>query len=175
MQSVIQRVWVDATRGFQEIEIPAEQLLVLTNRIRGAEWTGRSMLRSAYKHWFAKDLIEKQEMVALERWGVGIPVGYPPDDKDEAAIDRIEDILVNLRGGEHSYIASPGPKQTTSQNGYVWEIIGPSGSPPNFSEAIERHRADIKAAVLARFAELGHQRVGARAVGDRAGRNPALR
>jgi len=146
--------------------IPAENLLVLTNKKRGDEWTGRSMLRAAYKHWFAKDLIEKQEMVALERWGVGIPVGYPPDASDTAAIDRVEQILVDLRGGEHSYVASPGPKQTSTMPGYVWEIIGPSGTPPNFSEAINRHRGDIKAAVLARFAELGHSSVGARATGD---------
>jgi hypothetical protein len=166
LKSVVQRVWVDARRGYQEIEIPAEQLLVLVNKLRGNEWTGRSILRSAYKHWFAKDLIEKQEIVALERWGVQIPVGYPPDDKDEAAINRVEQILVDLRGGENSYIASPGPKQTGSQPGYVWELMATSGTFPDFSSAIERHRSEIKAAVLARFSELGHQRTGARATGD---------
>ena len=162
--SIIQHAAKDGVWG--DWEIPAENLLVFSNKKRGDEWTGRSMLRSAYKHWFAKDLIEKQEMVALERWGVGIPVGYPPDSSDTEAIERVEQILVDLRGGEHSYIASPGPKQTTAMPGYVWEIIGPSGTPPNFNDAINRHRGDIKAAVLARFAELGHSSVGARATGD---------
>jgi hypothetical protein len=162
--SVTQRALKNGNYG--DWTMPAENLLVLTNKKRGDEWTGRSMLRAAYKHWFAKDLIEKQEIVALERWGVGIPVGYPPDDTDKAAIDRVEQILVDLRGGEHSYIASPGPKQTTGVPGYVWEILSPTGTPPNFTDAINRHRGDIKAAVLARFAELGHSSVGARATGD---------
>jgi hypothetical protein len=169
LESITQHALKNGDWG--EWTIPVETgplctLLVLTNKRRGDEWTGRSMLRAAYKHWFAKDLIEKQEIVGLERWGVGIPVGYPPDGTDKGAIDRVEEILVDIRGGEHSYIASPGPKQTTAMPGYVWEIIGPSGTPPNFSEAINRHRGDIKAAVLARFAELGHSSVGARATGD---------
>lgn len=167
--SITQRALKNGDWGNWEIPLetgPLRTLLVLVNKKRGDEWTGRSMLRAAYKHWFAKDLIEKQEIVALERWGVGIPIGYPPDGTDQAAIDRVESILVDLRGGEHSYIASPGPKQTAQQAGYVWEFLQNSGTPPNFTEAINRHRGDIKAAVLARFAELGHSSVGARATGD---------
>jgi hypothetical protein len=167
--SVVQHALKDGDWGEWEIPVdqgPLRTLLVLVNKKRGDEWTGRSMLRAAYKHWFAKDLIEKQEIVALERWGVQIPVGYPPDGTDKGAIDRVEQILVDLRGGEHSYIASPGPKQTAQQAGYVWEFMDMKGTPPNFSDAINRHRGDIKAAVLARFAELGHSSVGARATGD---------
>lgn len=151
---------IDATNG------PLRTLLVLTNKKRGDDFTGRSILRAAYKHWFAKDLIEKQEIVALERWGVQIPVGYPPDASDSGAIERVENILIDLRGGEHSYIASPGPKQTSQVPGYVWEFMEMKGTPPNFSEAINRHRGDIKAATLSRFAELGHAGTGARATGD---------
>lgn len=169
LNSVVQHALKNG--NFGEWTIPAETgplrtLLVLTNKKRGDEWTGKSMLRAAYKHWFAKDLLEKQEMVALERWGVQIPIGYPPDGQDKAAIDRVEQILVDLRGGEHSYIASPGPKQTTAMPGYVWEFMQTSGTFPNFTDPINRHRGDIKAAVLARFAELGHSSVGARATGD---------
>src|SRR5262249_51351890 len=65
-----------------------------------------------------------------------------------------------------SYIASPGPKQTSTMAGYVWEFMEMKGTPPNFTDPINRHRGDIKAAVLARFAELGHSSVGARATGD---------
>jgi hypothetical protein len=167
--SIVQRALKGGDWG--EWTIPVEQgplrtLLVLTNKKRGDEWTGRSMLRAAYKHWFAKDLIEKQEIVSLERWGVQIPVFYPPDAQDKGAMDRLEQIAIDLRGGEHSYLVMPGPKQTTAMPGYVAEFMDLKGTPPNFSEAINRHRGDIKAAVLARFAELGHSSVGARATGD---------
>lgn len=167
--SIVQHALKDGNWG--EWTIPAEQgplrtLLVLTNKKRGDEWTGRSMLRAAYKHWFAKDLIEKQEIVSLERWGVQIPVFYPPDSSDKGAMDRLEQIAIDLRGGEHSYLVMPGPKQTTAMPGYVAEFMNLNGTPPDFTNAINRHRGDIKAAVLARFAELGHSSVGARATGD---------
>jgi hypothetical protein len=173
--SIVQHVFVDRdknSQGFETVPIPAENLLVLTNRKRGDDFTGQSILRPARKPWLLKELIEKIEAVALERWGVGIPVAYPPESArgDDAVLDKLEVILESLRGGEFSYVVMPGPKATGSgpgaADGYVLEILSPSGTPPNFTDAKSYHRAEIKAAVLARFAELGHASVGARATGD---------
>lgn len=171
LTSVTQQVFKGTT--YENVEIPAEQLLVFTFRKRGDEFTGRSILRSAYKAWYFKELIEKIEAVSLERWGVGIPIAYPPSDKadDDATITRLEKILVGLRGGAFSYVVAPGPKQQAAQGdgaslGYLFEILSPTGTPPDFQTAKEYHRAEIKAGVLARFSELGHGQVGARSTGD---------
>lgn len=159
--------------SYVTVSIPASSLIVFTNRKRGDEFTGRSILRSAYKPWFFKELIEKIEAVSLERWGVGIPIAYPPTDRadDEATIARLELILSKLRGGSFSYVVAPGPKQQASSGdgatqGYLFEILSPTGTPPDFKSAKEYHRAEIKASVLARFAELGHAQTGARSTGD---------
>jgi hypothetical protein len=166
--SVIQRVFVDAETGYQEIELPVESLLIFTNRKRGDEFTGRSILRAARKHWVMKEVAERQEIVALERWGVQIPVIFPSEGSrnDDAMMDRYEDILVNLRGGEFTYILMPEPRATAQKDGCEIILLSPSGSYPDFSGTIDRARGDIKAALLARFAELGHASVGARATGD---------
>lgn len=169
LESIVQQTWnVDR---YTTIEIPASDLIVLTNKKRGDDFTGRSILRAAYKSWYMKELIERIEAVALERWGVGIIVAYPPLSKadDSAYLARLEDICASLRAGESTYIVATGPKQTSGPNGgegVLFEIIGPTGTPPDFKSPKEYHRAEIKAAVLARFAELGHAQTGARSTGD---------
>lgn len=154
--------------AWRNIEIPADQLLVLTHKKRGDDFTGRPILRAAYKAWTMKTLIEKVSAVAVERHGVGVPVGYLPQSQanDDAALARLEEILENLRAGAFSYIAASGPKATASTDGYLFEILSPSGGIPDFVPILNYQRAEIKAAVLARFAELGHQQTGARSTGD---------
>lgn len=152
-------------------EIPAEALLVFTNEKEGDEWTGTSILRSSYKSWALKELVEKIAGMAYERHGVGIPIGYLPESqaRDEVALQRMEDILRDLRAGEHHYVAFPGPKASqsvTGRDGYFIEILAPASSIPDFLPFLEYLRGDIKGNVLARFAELGHGSVGARATGD---------
>lgn len=174
LQSIEQQVFKDDR--WVNVTIPAEPgpdgggLMVLTHKRRGDEFTGRSLIRAAHKPWVFKELIEKVAAIAVERHGVGTPVAYPPESADDAILDRLEDILRDLRSGAYSYIVSPGPKQTgqlaNSANAYLFEILSPSGTIPDFTPLLEYQRAEIKASVLARFAELGHASVGARATGD---------
>lgn len=158
---------------FQQPVIPADRLVVLTNEREGDEWTGTSILRSSYKAWHLKELVEKIAGMAFERHGVGVPVGYLPESQrnDDATMDRVEDMLRDMRAGESHYLVFPGPKQqgtagSGSVEGYLVEILSPAGSIPDFLPFLEYQRGEIKGNVLARFAELGHGSVGARATGD---------
>jgi len=157
--------------SYEQIVIPGEQLVVYVNQRRGDDFTGRTLLRGAYKHWVMKELIEKIEVVALERHGVGVWVGYPSAAyaNDDAVLARMEDMLENIRAGARSYIVAPGPKAQSSaaaQDGFFFEVVSPGGQMPDFSKAKEYHRGEIKGSALVRFAELGHASVGARATGD---------
>lgn len=151
--------------------IPADRLVVFTHRRRGDDFTGRPLLRGAYKHWKLKELIERIEAVALERHGVGVWVAYLPEDRkgDQVMVDRVEDILKDIRAGANAYIVAPFSKQTSSAagaTGGLFEVVSPGNQLPDFKTAKEYHRGEIKGAVLVRFAELGHSTVGARATGD---------
>lgn len=171
LQAVQQRVWKDD--GYEEPIIPVEDLLLLVNEQEGDDYTGVSILRSAYKSWWLKETVEKIAGVAYERHGVGVPVGYIPEDSknDTAMMQRMEDMLAGLRAGEFSYLVMPGPKgqvgATPGSNGGFWvEILSPSGGIPDFVPFLTYLRGDIKGNVLARFSELGHGSTGARAVAD---------
>lgn len=169
LRSVTQQAMKDGDYG--EWDIPADQLVVYVNEKEGDDWTGLGLLRTAYKAWFLKEVVEKIMGVAAERHGVGVWVAYPPQSRadDSATIDRLEDILQNLRAGEFSYIVAPGPKaQIGGQqtDGYTFEILSPGGQPIDFVPMLEYLRGEIKGNVLARFAELGHGQTGARATSD---------
>lgn len=166
--AITQRVYKDG--NYENIEIPAETLLVYTHEREGDDLTGISLLRSAYKAWVMKELTEKVALVAVERHGVGTPVAYVPTSAkdDDALMDRIEEMLQNLRSGEFNYLVFPGPKAlgTIGGEGFTFEIASPSGGVPDFTDLLEYCRGEIKGNVLARFAELGHGSTGARATGD---------
>jgi hypothetical protein len=94
--------------GYNEVEIPVEKLLVFVNEKEGANWTGKSVLRPAYKHWFIKDQLYRIDAIAAERHGVGIPViGLPDGVTDDKNMQRAEDIGAGIRSHERGYVVKP--------------------------------------------------------------------
>lgn len=157
--------------AWERITIPAEDLIIFTLEQEGDDYTGMSLIRSAYKPWMLKELIEKVSGMSVERHGVGTPIAYPSTEAqaDDPIYDRLEAILQDHRSGEMNYIVAPGPKNMgrgDGLNGYTFEILSPAGGLPDFTGLLEYYRGAIKGSVLARFAELGHGSTGARATGD---------
>jgi hypothetical protein len=155
----------DGGQEYKEVDIPGSHLLVFTYDKWGDEHSGTSILRSAFKPWQLKEIIEKVCAIAYERHGVGIPVAYIPRDKenDTELLDDLEDKLTNLRAGESTFLIFPGPKAVGNTIGYHFEIESPEGGIPDFTNILEHLRGDIKGAMLVRFSELGHAQTGARA------------
>lgn len=167
--SVEQWAWKDG--AFGQYVIPAEQLLVFVNEREGDDFHGISLLRSAVKPFVIKETVENIMSVAAERHGIGINTTYLPDQyrDDQAMIDRVEQMMRDLNGGDRPYLVFPGPKATAAESGrdgFTFEIVTPTSTIPDLVEFAEYLRGDIKGNVLARFAELGHGSVGARATGD---------
>lgn len=171
LNSVVQQAYKDGDWGLWEI--PADQLLVLTNDRHGDDFTGQSILRAAYKSWYLKELVEKINAISVERHGVGINVVYVPksDANDTALIDRLEKMLQDLSAGERPYLIIPGPKGmasgTDAEGGFYFEVVTPgSASLEGHVKFLEYLRGEIKGSMLVRFSELGHGSTGARATGD---------
>ena len=79
-KSIYERKQEDGTPGITQqlnnsekpmyISIPAEKLVIFTNRKEGSNPEGRSVLRSAYKHWYYKDNLYSFDGVKHERLSV---------------------------------------------------------------------------------------------------------
>ena len=140
--------------------IPVSHLVVYVNEREGSNWTGTSLLRSAYKNWLLKDRMLRAQALAVERNGLGYPVytGAPlppavevtPEEAAAWAATQRDDGLTltkNLRAGEDAGASIPA--------GAKLELMGVSGTLPDAEKAIRYHDEQIARAVLAHFLNLG--------------------
>lgn len=145
----------DGTFGIQQIrqdgilaQIPGSKLLVFVNEREGDNWWGTSMIRSAYHHWYNKQLFYKIDAIAFERQGLGVPImtmpeGYTPEDEKIAT-----KALKNLRANESGFLIIP--------PGYTAEFMSMGATTTRDPEkSINHHNKEILQSVLAQFLELG--------------------
>jgi len=160
----------DGRRGISQIisndlsnqtsyEIPIDKLLVFTNDKEGSDYTGRSMLRPAYGHWFYKNLLYKLGAMAIERYGVGIPVITIPEGSTDDERNEAIEMGKQLRSNEKAYIIKPSDK-------WGIEILTPNGAPlaGTLENLIDIHDRMISISVLAQFMNLGSTDSGSRAL-----------
>jgi hypothetical protein len=91
----------------EEVDIPVEKVIIFTFDKEGGALEGESILRSAYQHWFYKDILYKIDAIQKERHGIGVPdvqlqPGYSKKDKEVA-----HELARNLRTNEFAYIVRP--------------------------------------------------------------------
>ena len=128
--------------------IPEKKLLRFTFRQEGDNYEGRSVLRSAYKHWYIKDTLYKLDAVRHERLSIGIPVvTLPKNPSDEDKLEA-ELIAANIRSTEQSYVIKP-----NGDWGFEFADMKASSTlSPN--ESIGHHNREITKNILAQFLEL---------------------
>ena len=139
--------------GRGDVFIPVDRLVMYVNEREGADWTGNSLLRAAYKHWLIKDALIRLGAQIVERNGMGIPfVSYTnPDDRGKAL-----SLAKAIRAGaEAGGVLPPGMKV---------DIVGTTGSTADELPRVTYHDESIGRSLLAMFLNLGHDN-GARALG----------
>lgn len=165
--------WAWKGDRWETMPIPASAFVLLINEREGDDFYGKSVLRSSWKPFVLKECVEKVMGVSAERHGIGVNTAYVPQtaNADSQVIDRVEEMMRDLNGGDRPYLVFPGPKgevtSTNTDGGYFFEIVTPNSSAlPELIGLCEYFRSAIKGNMLARFAELGHGRTGARSTGD---------
>lgn len=128
--------------------IPVDRLVAYVYRPKDTTWTGRSVLRAAYKHWVLRDRLIRLEYNALDRNGMGVPVYTGSDISNDPDGDLAagEQIATSLRSGESSGASIPA--------GAKLEIKGTTGQLASPREAITYHDSMMAKAVLAHFLNL---------------------
>ena len=140
------------------VTIPVDRLVAYVNEREGANWLGRSLLRTAYKNWLLKDRLLRIQALSAERNGLGIPVYTGSDAPENATVEEREawnkaeregglKIAKNFRAGETAGASLPA--------GAKMELLGVSGKTPDTDPMIRYHDEQIARAVLAHFLNLG--------------------
>lgn len=148
LASIRQTPLGSTSRGYDECVIPVDRLVAYVFDDEGSQWTGKSVLRPAYKHWKLRDSLLRLELNTLDRNGMGVPV-YTGSDATADPDKELEDgqaIVEGFRAGEHSGAAIP--------FGAKLQLLGTSGQLVSPREAINYHDSMIAKSVLAHFLNL---------------------
>lgn len=151
--------WTDMGRG---VFIPVDRLVAYVLDREGGDWTGQSILRTAYKHWLINDQIMRVDAQAVERNGMGIPV-MPYDPETPGAKEEAERIVSEVRAGESAGVVYPTGTTGGNQDGF--KLVGVSGSTVDAVPKMQYHDQQISRSALAMFLDLGHDS-GARSLGE---------
>lgn len=145
-----------------DVKLEVTRLVVYTNERKGANWYGRSLLRSAHRPYRLKDRALRTQAQTLDRNGLGIPIyeaaGIPDEqlavmeaaDRQAAVQNELKaglDMASKARSGDNSGAATP--------KGAKLRFRGVEGSLPDADKQIRYHDEQIARAVLAHFLNLG--------------------
>ncbi len=136
----------DPKKSDEPLLIPVERLVMYVHRKEGSDWSGRSMLRTAYKNWLIKDVLLRLDAQAAERNSMGVPKFTIADENQRASADEQGR---NFRSGAESRLILP------PEVGF--ELVGVTGSLIDLTPRIEYQDREMSRAALAMFLDLGHE------------------
>jgi len=150
---------------YTDIEIPGENVYIMTNHKEGDNYEGVSVLRPVYGNYVRKDLYLRLDMMGIERMAVGTPVLFLPNRElnDANELEKYIKILENYVAHESSYLILPdtlkgGADNSKEQSGfYIQEGKYDSKA---VQEAIQREDTKIIDSILASFLDIGVYRSG---------------
>lgn len=147
-------MWEPGKSILEEVEIPVDRLVMYVYRKEGADWSGRSLLRSAYKHWLIKDVFLRLDAQVVERNGMGIPVvTYTNEQHKQIAKNAVEQV----RAGAHAGLALP--------EGCKLSFVGTTGNTVDITPKLKYHDQEMARVAMANFLDLGHDR-GSQSLGE---------
>lgn len=141
--------------GAGDVFIKADRLAYYCLDREGADWTGTSLLRAAYKDWMLKEQNVRAAGQAVERNSMGLPVVEYDDDGDR---HLALEIASAARAGSTAGIALPRGRMSFSMEGVT-------GSTVDALPLIDYHDRSMTRSALAMFLDLGHDN-GARSLGE---------
>lgn len=129
-------------------EIPWDRILLCSYKRTGNNFEGVSMFRSAYIHWYFKNLMYKIGAIYGERFGAGIPTFEYKKGTSKEAIAKFEELLKNVHSNEQAHMLY--------EEGNVFTIATPSGGSIQtfIGDFIEHHNKQIYASCNAGFLNL---------------------
>jgi phage gp29-like protein len=139
------------------VQVPAGKMDLFTFNQEGQNYTGLSLLRAMYQHWYIKSNLYKVDAIACERNGMGVPTIVMGDDvKREdriAATEWVQQLVAHQKTG----LVLP--------KGWQFKLEGVTGTLRDPKEAIAHHNTAISMAGLAMFMMLGQSEHGSRSLG----------
>lgn len=138
---------IKADNSQADVTIDISKLMIFTFGKRGGDLTGKSLLRTAYSHWYYKTHFYKIDAIQKERNSLGVPKGkllpgYTPQD-----LIILRQLLRNLRANEEAFIIETPNVEITFEevHGTLVDVLS----------SAEHHNTMILLNVMAQFLAAG--------------------
>jgi hypothetical protein len=139
-------------------EIPVERLVAYVWDQEAGNWVGRSMLRSCYRPWLAKDMAFRVAPLNIERNGMGVPVMTGPKGATPEQLTALSTMAQAYRSGDKAGGAIP--------HGTELKLKGVEGAIPDSVGFMRFCNEEMAKGFLAMFMQLGTTQTGSYAVGS---------
>jgi|GEM_PF-1288093 len=137
--------------------IPVNRLVAYVWDQEAGNWTGRSMLRGAYRPWLAKDLVFRVTPLLHERNGMGVPVTTGSEGMTQDQLNALAAMGEQYRSGERASAALP--------HGSDLKFKGVEGTIPDGPGFMRFCNEEMAKGFLAMFMQLGTTETGSRSLG----------
>jgi hypothetical protein len=136
--------------------IPISRLFVMSLDREGANFRGESILRSAYKHWFYKDMLLRIGAIAAERHGIGVPYAIVREGIKDTERRAVAKALQSLHAHEKGYFLAAEDSLATGLNFPPFGILDMKATSLRSTDAqINYHDRQMAVSILADFLTLG--------------------
>lgn len=140
---------IQADKSAVDKPIDFTKLLIFTFGKRGGDLTGRSLLRTAYPHWFYKTHLYKIDAIQKERHSLGVPKGKLLPGYTQADREALRTLLRNLHANEEQYMVLPPSIEV--------EFAEIHGNLVDVLMSAKEHNVMILMNVMAQFLALGFE------------------
>lgn len=145
-----------------EVHLAADHLVVFTWQGAPGDFRGRSILRPLTAPWMLSDRGMRVTGMAMERTGMGIPVGKVGMAAGSQAKQDMERLLRNLAAGENTNLVL----ETDEDVQKSMMLMGVTGSTPDLVGILRHWDEAIARGMLASVLQLGSTETGSRALGE---------
>ena len=154
-KAIIQTLY---NRGFTQVEIPIDKILLFSHRAENGDIRGSSALRAAYKHWSIKDFLYKIINIGIERNHIGTPqITLPPNASPED-VTEAKKIVTTLRSADLGGAVIP--------SGFLLELFEGKRNMTDIMPYLQHQDLMIVRSVLAQFINLGSTDTGSYALSE---------
>lgn len=129
------------------VQLKTNKVLIFTFNRQGGDLTGKSLLRTAYPHWYYKTHFYKIDAIQKERQSLGVPRGKLGPGYTQADKIALRTMLRNLRANEESFII-----ETPA---FTVDFAETQSTLVNVLESASHHNDMILLNALAQFLSLG--------------------
>lgn len=138
---------IRADKTVEEVTLPIEQIIIFTFNKKGGDITGKSLLRTAYPHWYYMTHFYKIDAIQKERHAIGVPKGKMLPGAMATDKVALRTMLRNLRTNEESFIIETPTIEVTFEK--------PQGAMVDVLASAGHHNTMILMNVLGQFISLG--------------------